>query len=140
MEKIKRGQISIEYLILLGFVIFIIISFLGVSLLYSAQIKDRIKFNHVNNFATKIIQSSESVFYAGEPSKVTITLFLPEGVKSIEIQGNQLVFDVTTNSGITKIAYTSNVPIQIQGSISPSQGIKRLQIKAQQSNVLITQY
>jgi len=131
----KRGQISTEYLIILAFVTFIIVGILGTALIYSSEIKDSIKFGQIESFAKKIIASSESVFYSGEPSITTINAYLPDGVTEIEISNKDLTFTVSTSSGVTKISYTSSVTIQ--GSISASSGLKKLRISATPGTTLI---
>ena len=130
----RRGQISTEYLITVAFIVFLIISTLSVSLFYSDQTRERIRFNQLQNFANKLISGSESVFYSGEPSRATIVAYLPSGVHGIEIIGNELVFNISSYSGTSRIAFTSNVPIQ--GSISSSEGAKRISIVAQADKVV----
>jgi hypothetical protein len=126
--SLKKGQISIEYLILVGFITFAIIGILATSVFYSSAIRDRIKFNQLNAFAEKIIRSSEGVFYAGEPSKITITAYLPNGITGIEVLEKDIIFDISTESGDTKIAYSANVVME--GEINPSEGVKRISIFA----------
>ncbi len=133
----NRGQISTEYLIVIGFVVFIIIMLLGAGLLYSSQLSNRVQMNQLNNFANKIIQSAEAVYYAGDPSRVTITAYLPAGVTGISIQSSDIVFNVSTNSGLNVIAFSSDVPME--GGFSFSEGVKRLQIRAVSGKVLISQ-
>ncbi len=144
--KQKRGQISVEYLIVIGFVVFLVISILGIATYYAASIKDRIKINQLNNFANKVISNAEIVYFAGEPSKTTITVHLPEGVENIEFVNDNgiifLKFDIHTSSGITTSAFPSNVPIDIDcldacSVISANAGVKRLEITAQTNSVLI---
>lgn len=132
----KEGQTGIEYLIILGFVTFAIISILLLAYFYSSMIQDSLVINQVETFARKIVASAESVFYSGEPSKATVSANLPSGVKSIEIIENSLVFTIETSSGISKTAFKSNVPIS--GNISPTPGLKKIQLIAQENNVLIS--
>ena len=128
------------YLIVIGFVVFIVIGILGVSFFYAAGIKDRIKINQLESFANKIISSAESVYYAGEPSKVTITAYLPAGVTSIIIQDDVdesvILIVIESNSGTSTIAYASNVlltPTSIlcdPDFITCNEGLKKLKITA----------
>ncbi|MEK6844617.1 MAG: hypothetical protein AABX83_04300 [Nanoarchaeota archaeon] len=136
MEK-NRGQISTEYLVIVSFITILIIGILSISLLYSSQINDRIRINHLQNFANKIISSSERIYYSGEPSKSTVSAFLPAGVTNFEIIENQLVFSIVTSSGLTTIAFTSNVPIE--GVLSISEGVKVITVTAQSDKVVLTE-
>ncbi len=133
--KEKRGQISVEYLVVISFVTFIALSVLGVAIFYSAEIQDAIKMIQVEQFSQKVISSAESIFYSGEPARITITAYLPRGINSIDIDNKDIIFEILTSSGITKIAFSGNVPME--GNIPTSQGVKTLQLIAQQDKVLI---
>lgn len=133
----KKGQISIEYIILVGFITFIIIGTLGIAFFYSGSIKDRIKAIQINNFANKIISTAESVYYYGEPSKATISLYLPEGVKEIEFYERNLLVTIQTSSGLEKIAFSSKVALE--GTISIFFGIKNIELSAQGDKIIIRQ-
>lgn len=135
MVKKRFAQVSMEYLIIMGFVTMIIIVILGIALTYSGSIQDNIKVTQVNNFANKIIASAESVFYYGEPSKSSISVYLPEGVKEIQIIENTIFISLTTSSGLNKIGFSSEVPIN--GSLTISPGIKRIEISADDEQVNI---
>ncbi len=132
----KRGQISTEYMILIGFILFLVTSMIGMAFVYVLDIKDSVKFNQVEKFADKLISSAESVFYSGEPSKITINLYLPEGIENIQIINQDVVFTISSNSGQNIIAYESNVPIQ--GTISPNPGLKKIVLTANANSVVIS--
>lgn len=133
----KRAQISIEYLIVIGFVVFLIITMIGVAFVYSSNIQDKLRSNQLDYFANKVISSSETVYYSGPPSKLTVKAYLPSGITGISISGNQILFNFTTNTGLNKISYKSDVPLT--GSLSINEGVKRIVISAQTGNVLISE-
>ncbi len=136
MQYIKRGQISVEYLIMVGFVIFLVMGILAAGLISTSQLKNRIIINQVNNAMNKIIQSAESVFYAGEPSRVKISIYLPSGVKSLSIQNKTIIVQIQTDSGVNIVSYSSAVTLE--GSIPVSEGIKKIKLQATPTKVLIT--
>ncbi len=129
MPNSKRSQISMEYVVILGFAMIAIIIILGIALFYSSSIKDRIKTIQVNNFGNKIISTAESVYYYGEPSKATIFVYLPEGVKNITLFENNIFISTEIYSGLEKRYFLSNVPIE--GNITISPGIKKIVVKAE---------
>lgn len=131
----SKSQASIEYLIIIGFVTFILIGILGIALYYSGSIKDRIQSMQIGDCAGKIVESAESVYYSGYPSRTTITCSLPENVKSIDILENSLIITYGTSSGISKTAFTSNVPIS--GNITQFSGTRKIRITAEQSSASI---
>lgn len=142
---VKKGQISVEYLIIVGFVVTIVIAILGIALFYTSGVRDQIKSNQLDAFASKVTSNAEVVFYRGEPSRTTITAYLPEGVDHVWINKEpglddySIVFNFTSYGGYNLVAYSSNVPINITGEISPNEGVKRLLIVAKIDAVYIIQ-
>ena len=55
----KKGQIGTEYLILIGFIVFVLVTVLGIAVYYSSNVGDQIKFDQLQNFANKIIFTSD---------------------------------------------------------------------------------
>ncbi len=135
----NRGQISLEYLIVVGFVVFVVIVLLGLAIFYTTTARDSMSSNQLNNFANKLLNSAETVYFAGEPSKLTITAYLPEGISSFEILENSLVFNRSTSSGKNVIVYPSKVPLDSLSTFGITEGVKRLEIIATISNVIFTQ-
>jgi hypothetical protein len=134
MEK-KRAQVGIEYLIVLGFAIFVIMGMLVIAFNYLESLRDNILINEVSTFADNVISASERVFYEGEPSKATIRGYLPRQVQQVEIIENSLFFTIETSSGTAKRAYFSNVPLE--GQINSTGTVIKLQILATENYVSI---
>ncbi|HIG52004.1 hypothetical protein CXT76_01275 [Candidatus Parvarchaeota archaeon] len=131
MLQKKRGQISTEYLIVVGFVTFVVIGIMAVAYFYMGSIRTSMLLSQVTNFANKVISSGEEVFFSGEPAKVTVKAYLPEGVQQIRFIEDQIVFDVLTDSGLNVIAFSSDVPIiEAPSSITTFQGLKNVKIEA----------
>lgn len=141
MKKInkrgKKAQVGIEYMIIIGFLTFAITAVLVFAIFYSDKIKDRVRLNQVENFAIQLLNSAESVFFAGEPSKTTVSLYLPDGVEDINIIQDYLVITTRTSSGDNVREFKSRVPIN--GSISAGEGIKKLTLEAKEDHLEIRQ-
>ncbi len=134
--KGKKGQISVEYMIVVGFIVFFVLLVLGAALLYSSQINDSIQSRQIEQFAVKLISSAESVKYAGEPSRSTISVYLPSNVREIQIIGKEMIVDFITSSGLNRVSYLSKVVMA--GEISQVSGIKKIRIVALSDSVNIT--
>ncbi|MFH1289825.1 MAG: hypothetical protein ABIH92_00275, partial [Nanoarchaeota archaeon] len=119
-----------------SFVLFIVLATVGIAFLYSSQIKDTIKFNQIESFSQKVVSLSESIFYAGEPSRTVMTGYLPKGIKSIEILSDYIVFNVSSSGGESVVAYKSNV--NLTGSISPNSGLRKIYLNATDYNVIVS--
>ena len=139
--KNKKAQSSMEFLILMGFLTLIIIGILSIGYFYSSTTNDRIRSSQVSSFANKIISTSETVFYAGEPSKATISVRLTDGIQDIEIINDTLIITYSLATGQNKISFSSNVPLAESSTaeISSNSGIKNLVIVANSTHTVISQ-
>ncbi len=137
MHVYKRGQIATEYLIVISFVTFIVISVMGIALMYSTDIKDNIRISQLDKFSDKLTTTSESIFYAGEPSKTTIQVYLPEGVSQIRIINKEIIFNISTSKIQAIKVYESKV--SLNGTISTHTGVKNLLISANSTFVNINE-
>ena len=137
----KKAQSSMEFLILMGFLTFVIIGILSVGYYYSNTINDRMKSSQINNFANKIISTAEIVFYAGEPFKLTISAYLPEGIEEIRIIDNDLIITYSLTTGRNVISFSSEVPMieNVSAELSSTSGIKNIIIIADANQAIVSQ-
>lgn len=131
----KNAQIGMEYLMIMGFLTFVLLSTLGIAMYHNNTIRDMISSRQVGSMATKIVSAAESVFYAGEPSKVTIVSFIPKGISEINITDNTIFVTFHSTSGTNKVSFPSNVPIT--GTLSIVSGLRNIIIEATSSSVTI---
>jgi uncharacterized protein (UPF0333 family) len=137
----KKAQSSMELLILMGFLTFVIIGILGIGYFYSNTINDRIKASQVSNFAEKLIATSESVYYAGGPSKSTINAHLPDGVENLNVSEEAITITYDLTSGENIISFESSVPI-VEDSSNPltsTSGVKSITVIANETHAIISQ-
>ncbi|MBS3076880.1 hypothetical protein J4233_01275 [Candidatus Pacearchaeota archaeon] len=132
----NKGQISTEYLIVISFVLFIVLTALGIALTYSSQIKDTMKFNQIESFSQKIVSQSETVFYSGYPARTTVKAYLPDGINEIRIMDYYIVFNVSTSSGNSVTAYKSNV--NLTGNIRTTSGLRVIYLNATSNAVVLS--
>jgi hypothetical protein len=136
MIRKKNAQIGMEYLMIVGFLTFVIIATLGIAMYHNNTIRDMIISRQVESMSTKIVSAAESVFYAGEPSKVTIVSYIPETISEINIIDNTIFVTFQSSSGTNKVAFPSNVPIT--GTLSTIHGLRNIEIEATSVSVTIT--
>ena len=131
----EKAQVGIEYLILVGFITFIIAGVLITALVFSDKIKDKIAMNQAQNFAVQLLNSAESVYFSGEPSKTTIKLYLPANVEEINVTTEYLIMKIRLSTGTNIRGFRSKVPLN--GSIQVGEGLKSITLEARADYVLI---
>jgi hypothetical protein len=121
-----RGQVSIEYMIILGFVVLALVPLTLVYFSYSTETKQQIIDSQVNQIERKIVDSAEAVYYLGELSRTTIKVYIPENIVSVNITGRTINFRIKSVAGISDTVVLASV--NMTGSINPNSGIKLISI------------
>ena len=134
--KNRKAQISIEYMVVVGFTTLVLASLIAIAYFYSSETKIEVATNQIDRAARKIIDNSLSVYYAGAPAKTTIDVTFPEGVSEITISQQELIFVLRMRGTDADLAYSSRV--NLSGSISKSAGLKHISIEAKEGYVLIS--
>jgi hypothetical protein len=132
----QKAQASVEYLIIIGFVAAITIPLVLIFNTHSTEVNDKIVANQADSIGAKIADAAESVYYLGEPSKVTFRIKMPELVSNITISGNEIVFYIRTLSGLNEIV--KYCPVPINGSISPEAGIYEVKVESKGDYVWVS--
>jgi hypothetical protein len=133
-----RGQAAFEYLMIFSIVIVLLLALV----LYAGDMTTRnqedLKVSNAISVVNEIAESANIVKTQGRPSQVTLeSIYIPEGVQSINITGNMVLMKIRISSGVTDIFAISKATMN--GSISTSQGIKKIRIRAEESYVNITE-
>lgn len=132
-----RGQSAIEYLIIVGFGLSVLAVLIVVYYEYDSSGKREIAATQIDHLGKKLVDSAEEVYYLGPPTRTTIKAYMPESVVLVSVAGNELNFVLRSGSGFTDMDFVSGVTIT--GALSASQGIKYIQVIAQDGRVCIVE-
>lgn len=131
-----KSQISVEYMLIIGFAALMTIPLLLIYYTYSSDSRDSVAASHALQISRKIVDSAESVYYLGKPSQTTLKLNFPDNLDSINLSSREVVFKIKTKNGVTDIVQVSSV--DMNGSLPTSQGLHVITIKAEDGYVRIT--
>ncbi|MBW2965908.1 hypothetical protein KY342_02260 [Candidatus Woesearchaeota archaeon] len=132
----NKAQVSMEYLLIIGFVAAITIPLILIFNSHSAEINENIIANQADNIASKIVDSAESVYYLGNSSRVTFRVYIPKNIDMITIGNNEVVFFVKKLNGISQVVKYSPVPIN--GSISSESGVYNIVVESKGDYVWVS--
>ena len=131
-----RGQTAFEYLAMFSMILVI----LSVLVYYAQDMtegnRDEIIISNAIIAVNKISEAANIVYTQGTTSQITLTVYVPENLQSIQI-GNQtpsdfpnkmIIMKVRIRDGTSDIFATSKAPLQ--GSISIDSGTKSIKIRA----------
>jgi len=129
----KKGQVSFEYLLIVGFALASVLA-IGVFAVFSFQsFSDEVTIKQAKQATELLVNSAELVNSYGKPTFVTQTIFVPGQIDAIFVQANEVTFRVRTSLGLTDVS--SFAKVNMTGVISNSIGQKNILITAGDSNV-----
>src|SRR3989338_4740023 len=115
----ERGQISTEYLILVGVILIILIPALVLWGVYTVNSRQTTNRAQAQEAALTIVKRAESIYYLGEGSQNVAQVRVPQGVRAIEVYtdpddgGGEFVFTLIGPQGQEyEIVSRSRVPIR----------------------------
>ncbi|MBU1205244.1 MAG: hypothetical protein KKA61_00125 [Nanoarchaeota archaeon] len=141
-----KAQASVEYLLVAGLIILIILPSIYVFYSYSQRSNEEIRQSQLSRVGNNIVDAAEKIYYLGEPSKATLDATMPEGIRKMEIWCNQeLVFFLADGS---EIAFKSRVNITADSTCAGrccynftkedySPGLKHIIVEAKGDYVLV---
>jgi len=134
--KSQKSQVSVEYMLIMGFAALMTIPLVMIYYTYSSDSSDSVAASQAMQIARKIVDSSESVYYLGKPSQTTLKLNFPDKIHSTNLSSKEVLFKMKTKNGVTDIVQISSV--NMSGNLPISHGVHILTIKAEDGYVQIT--
>lgn len=134
--KKTRAQVAMEYMILVGFLVVITIPLI---LVYNTQYRgtsQQIIANQADQIGQKIIDTAESIYYLGQPSKTTIKIYMPQQIENVTVIENEIIFKMMTAKGVDEIVKIGNVPMN--GTLPSTSGMHYITIQSVGSYVNIS--
>jgi len=133
----KEAQISVEYLMIMGFVTVITIPLIIIYFTFTQESGDEIKSTQILQISKKIIDAAESVYYLGEPSQTTLRVNIPNNVIGINLSsGKEVVFKIKTKAGEVDIVQSTSV--NITGSLPTNRSTYAITLKAKSGHVEVS--
>jgi uncharacterized protein (UPF0333 family) len=133
-----RGQAAFEYLMIFSIVIVLLLALVLFAGDMTTRNQEDLKVSNAIAVVNEIAESANIVKTQGRPSQITLdSVYIPEGVQSINITGNMILMKLRISTGTSDIFAISKATMN--GSISNSMGIKRIRIRAEDNYVNITE-
>ena len=132
----RNSQMSVEYMIIIGFVTVITIPLLIIYYTFTQDSKDEISSAQIDQIAKTISDSAESVYYFGEPSQTNLKINMPDNVVLSNLSNNEIVFRIKTRTGEADIVQSTL--FNITGSLPVKKGAYTVTIKAKSNYVNVS--
>lgn len=130
------GQVSIEYMLIIGFMLAVLVPLLVLYNDTQRSTQASLAEGQVLRFANTIRDAAERVYYAGPPAQETLLLTLPEGVVSATFDNTTILYTVYGVNGPYDIAVDGLAPLT--GTLPTRQGRHRVIVLAEGDVVNVT--
>lgn len=107
----KKSQVAMEYIIIVGLVLVILVPIILLYARYSSETNYAVTASKAEVIANEIAKAANSVYFYGEDTQTSIEVDFPSGVESISFSGNEIVFSIRTDNGISEIAKVTEVQL-----------------------------
>lgn len=128
MKRVKRGQVSIEYLILIGFILIALIPIFYYAL---SESSNTTRLNEADDAVNSLAKSADSVYALGPGTKNYVWVSLPGGIESMSFDNKRVLIKLNIFGGLSDIYAESKA--ELIGSISITQGGHRVRVEALES-------
>lgn len=123
----KRGQVSLEYLAIFSFAMFLTIPLVSIYFIQQNNIQADIIGARSSKIANDIVDFSEEVYYMGSPAQKTLRVDFPKYVDEVIIAPGGIAFVIDTGTLNFDVFVASTV--NLTGNISSFEGMHVLLIK-----------
>jgi len=131
-----KAQISMELIILLGFVLVLTGPLIVIYYNYSSKTEFELSQNQAHNIVNKIVDHAESVYYQGEPSKIIIKIAMPDHIENVIVNNRDITFQMKRSGNLFDVVASSKV--NLTGNLEVTSGIKYISIESLGDSVNIT--
>ena len=133
-----KGQVSTELLVIIGVVLVIFIPILVMVYFKANDASAQIASHQAELAVFRLAYLSNSVGALGTNTSITTEVYIPQGVKRINISniggGAEVVFTIDTPSGESEIVEIIKYPVKKKVSMDANQGWARFTITSEYVN------
>ncbi|MCD4666342.1 hypothetical protein K8R47_00865 [archaeon] len=121
----RKAQLAMEYVMITGFLIFLLLGIIYAYGQFTAQNKDMGTYSKSESVLYEIANAIDQVYLYGEGSKAVIEVNIPRGINSMSSEifsgGSELAFSITNDMGeISEVVVVSEA-----GEINISTGFEQ---------------
>lgn len=134
-----KSQASMEHVMIVAVAFLTIVPMVYLFYSYSQSSVEDINFARLHKFGNTLVNTAETVYYLGEPTRITLEETVPEGIKNMTIKIDGQIYELifTLQDGSDAV-YSSNVNISgVFDEYDYSSGLKRIIIESKGYYVLI---
>lgn len=133
-----RGQISIEYVMIVGFSLLIIIPAILAAIGTTQLHESRITESQLEQIAFTIVTTADEIAFEGPPAKRTIRVYFPKGLENVTVSERTIIFTYQSGPGTRDVVLSSAYANLSWTLGTPGQGYRTIILTSTPTEVIIT--
>lgn len=133
----KKGQVSMEYLLVLGFLLLLLIPLLVLYNSTQKDTQDQLVEAQARKVGNLIRDAAERVYFAGEPAQETLQLQFPRNIKNITFTNASMYFTLAGGANQYDLLIPSLAPLN--GTLLVNEGVHIVVVRAQGGVVQVSE-
>ena len=131
--KNSKVQVAFEYFIIAGMVLAMLLIMWAYLAGVQQSTAEQLSLSYARNSAYKIAGIADMVYAQGPPASIGTTIYIPQGVVSIQLRNLEINFRVRTSAGITDVYALTKA--NLTGSLPVESGYYSVIIAARNNTV-----
>jgi len=117
----KRGQIGMELMVIVGFMLLLMIPIISLLLTKAGEFSEKAAIAKVSEDAGRIAGVADNVGRMGPGSNVTLQIDIPNGVSAADANDKgEIYFTIETRFGSTDLVRMSSFPLKMEDNLKGS--------------------
>ncbi len=139
MKRTKRGQSSVEFLLIVSLALFLLIPALAVFTDFIQKTSGDVIVSHVEEIGNTMVANVQTVYFHGPGAMIVLDVNMPENVVNMTVENdNFLIITVKIEGRTSDFLFYSDAPMQANITSSYfSPGLKHMKIEAIEGGVLL---
>ncbi len=132
-----KAQYSMEFILIFAFSLIIIIPLVNIMQERYSESREDLSQSQAKHVLEEISIAAQNTFYAGYPSRTTLSLVFPKGIKNVtsrtsaDEMHSELIFTLRRGSG--EVTIVQSFPFILNTSVTPTDGKRKILIKAEEN-------
>ena len=132
----RAGQVSLEYLLVIGFSFVLLVPLMLLYLGTQADTREAIGHGQTTRVAETLRDAAERVYVAGAPARETVVVKIPEGIASVALDNTTILYTMNSRGSQYTIAIDGFAPLS--GSIPTRAGTHSVVVTAVGAGVVFS--
>jgi len=125
-----------EYLLVVAFAFLLLVPIILISMTQSGRFQNDVTASQIQKVGEELRDAIDTVYYSGPPTKRTLKLFFPHGIKTITYDEEAIIFTMMGFGG--NYEYVLTTATNLTGELRTFKGVHTIIIEALDDEVNVT--